>query len=120
MTLAFDRNTFRQELAEELTGNIFPFRVAHVVDREHGGFYNAYQLNAQGSFAQAAHHCWSYINSHLVDPVHGDWLKQRSGDGTVDRSVYKAGPWECPYHHSRACFEMLHRLAGEPYEIRSL
>jgi len=81
------------------------------------GLYNAYQLSGQESFAQAAHRCWSYIQTHLVDTEHGDWVKQRSRDGEVDGSVYKAGPWECPYHHSRACFEMLHRLAGESDEI---
>jgi mannobiose 2-epimerase len=84
------------------------------------GFYNAYQLSGQVSFAQAAHRCWSYIQTHLVDAEHGDWVKQLSRDGAVDGSVYKAGPWECPYHHSRACFEMLHRLAGESDEIRPL
>jgi mannobiose 2-epimerase len=84
------------------------------------GFYNAYQLAGQESFAQAAHRCWSYVKSHMVDSKHGDWVKQLSRDGSVDDRVYKAGPWECPYHHSRACFEMLRRLAGEAHEIRPL
>jgi mannobiose 2-epimerase len=84
------------------------------------GFYNAFQLTAQEPFAQAAYRCWSYIQTHLVDTRHGDWVKQLSCDGTVDGSVYKAGPWECPYHHSRACFEMLRSLAGESHEIRPL
>lgn len=83
------------------------------------GFFNAFQLTAQEPFARAAQRCWSYIQTHMVDRTYGDWVKQLSRDGTVDGSVYKAGPWECPYHHSRACFEMLRRLAGESHEIRS-
>jgi mannose/cellobiose epimerase-like protein (N-acyl-D-glucosamine 2-epimerase family) len=46
----------------------------------------------------------------MVDRIHGDWYKLLHRDGTPDRTSYKAGPWECPYHHSRACLEMLARL----------
>ena len=74
------------------------------------GFYNAFQLSGQPRFAQAARHSWDYIQANMVDRVHGDWIKKLHRDGTVDANYYKVGPWECPYHHSRACFEMLDRL----------
>jgi mannobiose 2-epimerase len=48
----------------------------------------------------------------VVDRTHGDWFKQLRRDGTPDHASYKAGPWNCPYHHSRACFEILARLEG--------
>jgi mannobiose 2-epimerase len=77
------------------------------------GFYNAYQLSGQVDFAQAAYRCWSYIQDKMVDREHGGWFKQLHRDGTPDHTRYKAGPWDCPYHHSRACFEMLVRLDGQ-------
>jgi mannobiose 2-epimerase len=46
----------------------------------------------------------------MVDRAHGDWLKRLHRDGTPEYSNFKVGPWECPYHHSRACFEMIDRL----------
>ncbi len=74
------------------------------------GFYNAYQLSRQERFLQAAHRSWDYIQDRMVDRTYGDWLKQLHRDGTPDHGHYKVGPWECPYHHSRACFELLDRL----------
>jgi mannobiose 2-epimerase len=74
------------------------------------GFYAAYQLTGRVEFAQASHRCWTYIQTHLVDRVHGDWFKRLQRDGTPDPTSYKVGPWECPYHQARACFEMLDRL----------
>lgn len=76
------------------------------------GFYNAYQLSGRVEFAQAAYRCWTYIQDKLIDRTHGDWFKRLHRDGTPDEASYKAGPWDCPYHHSRACFEMLARLDG--------
>jgi len=74
------------------------------------GFYNAYQLTGQVRFAEAASRCWRYIQAKVVDRTHGDWFKRLHRDGTPDNATYKAGPWECPYHHGRACIEMLARL----------
>ena len=76
------------------------------------GFYNAYQISGQQRFATAAYGSWEYIQEKVIDHVHGDWFKDLRHDGTPDEKSYKAGPWECPYHHSRACFEMLQRLGS--------
>jgi cellobiose epimerase len=75
------------------------------------GFYNAYQISGQAHFSQAAAHCWQYIENKFVDRQHGDWFKVLDKQGVPDRNHYKVGPWECPYHHSRVCFEMLRRLS---------
>jgi cellobiose epimerase len=74
------------------------------------GFYNACQLSGQERFAQAAIRSWNYIQDKIVDRTCGDWIKRLHRDGTPDDTNYKVGPWECPYHHSRVCFEMLDRL----------
>jgi mannobiose 2-epimerase len=76
------------------------------------GFANAYQLSGQEHFLKAALHSWAYIRAHHVDRTHGGWFKVLLRDGTPDPERYKVGPWECPYHHSRACMEMMDRLEG--------
>jgi len=74
------------------------------------GFYNAYQHSGHAHFLQAAYRCWSYIQAKMLDRTHGEWYKQLHRDGTPDHTRYKAGPWDCPYHQSRACLEMFVRL----------
>lgn len=74
------------------------------------GFYNAFQLSGREEFALAARGVWDYIQAHMIDREHGEWFKQLSRDGKVDAAHYKIGPWDCPYHSARACFEMMARL----------
>ena len=74
------------------------------------GFYNAYQLSGRQHFADAAAACWAYIETKFVDRTDGDWFKLLASDGAPDLGHVKVGPWECPYHHSRTCLEMLERL----------
>jgi mannobiose 2-epimerase len=76
------------------------------------GFLNAYQLSGREHLLRSALRCWAYIQDKLVDRRHGGWYKVLHRDGAPDPTSYKVGPWECPYHHSRACMEMLDRLAG--------
>jgi mannose/cellobiose epimerase-like protein (N-acyl-D-glucosamine 2-epimerase family) len=41
MAPTFNKSDFRQQLAEELTGNVLPFWMTHLVDRTNGGFSGA-------------------------------------------------------------------------------
>lgn len=73
------------------------------------GFTNAYQLTGESRFAAAVAEVWRFIETTLVDRVHGDWFKQTDRAGTPDATRMKASIWDCPYHHSRACFEIIER-----------
>jgi mannobiose 2-epimerase len=75
------------------------------------GFYNAYQLTGQPNFAAAAQDAWCFIDTHLIDRVHGDLFKETDRAGIPNPTHMKAGFWDCPYHHSRACFEFIERLS---------
>lgn len=76
------------------------------------GLWNAWQLRGRARHAQAAWRSWQYIERHHVDREGGDWFKVLDADGRVIQGIPKAGPWECPYHHVRACLEMNERLQG--------
>lgn len=74
------------------------------------GFYTAYQFSGEAHFARAAVGCWNFIERHMLDHQHGDWFKITSREGKPYLNHHKVGPWECPYHHARACLEMIKRL----------
>jgi mannobiose 2-epimerase len=74
------------------------------------GFYNAYEITGEVRFAIAAARLWAFIQEKVIDRVHGDWHKILRRDGAPAPEGFKAGPWECPYHHARACLEMIERL----------
>jgi mannobiose 2-epimerase len=80
------------------------------------GFYNAYQLTGESRFREASIRAWDYIEDKVVDKIHGEWLAKLRPDGTPytaaeDSDACLVGPWKCPYHNSRVCFEMLERLS---------
>jgi len=79
------------------------------------GFYNAWQLTGQERFADASAQAWCYIQHRMIDREHGEWLAKLRADGTPwqeheDPDAVLVGPWKCPYHNSRMCFEMMERL----------
>jgi len=76
------------------------------------GFTHAYRLSDDERFVDAASRCWDVVRTRFVDRTNGDWFKRLAPDGTPDPESRKTGPWEGPYHHSRACLEMMERLAG--------
>jgi mannobiose 2-epimerase len=75
------------------------------------GFYNAYQLSGDEKFRTASERIWRVIDQKFIDRQHGDWFKTLDPQGVPYPDSLKVGPWDCPYHHSRACFEMIRRLS---------
>ncbi|MEK4517617.1 AGE family epimerase/isomerase [Paenibacillus sp. FSL H8-0122] len=83
------------------------------------GFYNAYQLTGDSRFLEAAENSWSFTEKYIIDHKLGEW------HWGVDESLQplahapKVSAWKCPYHNSRACFEMIRRL-GEPLHVEEI
>lgn len=74
------------------------------------GFWDAWQRGGAVHHGRAAWRAWQFIERHHVDRRGGDWFKTLDASGRPDATVFKAGPWECPYHHVRAGLEMIERL----------
>jgi len=76
------------------------------------GFLNAHELSGRQYFRDAAERSWAFIEEHIIDREHGEWFWLVSKDGVPAAERDKVGPWKCPYHNSRACFEAMERLDG--------
>jgi mannobiose 2-epimerase len=74
------------------------------------GFLNACQLSGDAQYLEAASRVYEWIESHLVDRVHGEWFWRIKEDGRPDERLPKVSEWKGPYHGSRMCLETLHRL----------
>jgi mannobiose 2-epimerase len=74
------------------------------------GFLNAFQLSGERRFYEAGEKSWTFIEKHIVDRRHGEWFARVSREGIPCPKEDKAGPWKCPYHNSRVCFEAMRRL----------
>jgi len=74
------------------------------------GFLNAYELSEQKNFFAAAERSWEFIEERIIDHQNGEWFWLVSKDGIPDNKKDKVGPWKCPYHNSRTCFEVMKRL----------
>jgi mannobiose 2-epimerase len=74
------------------------------------GFLNAYQISGRPHFLVAAERSWEFIEKCMVDRRHGEWFWLVSRGGVPGAGFDKVGPWKCPYHNSRACFEVMERL----------
>lgn len=75
------------------------------------GFCEAYTASGDQRFLDATEKLWNFIWTHHVDRERGDWHRNLGEDGNPNAHVLKIGPWECPYHHARAEFELLGRLS---------
>jgi mannobiose 2-epimerase len=45
---------------------------------------------------------WAFIQTRMIDPVHGGWYWETTREGTPSGESRKATPWKANYHTSRA------------------
>ena len=76
------------------------------------GFFNSWQTTNDTSFLKKSIRVWNYIKAEIKDTQHGEWFWGRNEDGTVMQEQDKVGIWKCPYHNSRACIEIIKRIAN--------
>ncbi len=76
------------------------------------GLMNSYTISKDDRFVEPIFTIWSFIKKHLIDYQNGEWFWKVNKEGTPDEKQEKIGFWKCPYHNSRACFEMIDRISA--------
>jgi mannobiose 2-epimerase len=74
------------------------------------GFFNAYELSKDESYAMKTLAAWEFVKANIVDTENGEWHWSVSSTGKVDTNNDKAGFWKCPYHNGRMCLELFTRI----------
>lgn len=75
------------------------------------GFLNGYQKDkSKKEYLEAVGRLWDYIANYMIDDREGsEWFNELERDGTPIKSKEIVGPWKCPYHNGRMCFEVIRR-----------
>ncbi|MEJ6979665.1 AGE family epimerase/isomerase [Pedobacter sp. P351] len=76
------------------------------------GFFNAFQLTHKESYLVKSLKVWEFIKNEILDTTNGEWFWGVTSACRVMDNQDKAGLWKCPYHNSRACMEIMRRIAG--------
>lgn len=73
------------------------------------GFLNRYRKDPNRlEFLDTAGRIWDFIKSYMIDKREGsEWYNELYKDGTPIKSMEIVGPWKCPYHNGRMCFEVI-------------
>jgi len=74
------------------------------------GFFNAWQLTGDEKFLKRSLHSWEFVKEYMLDKKLGEWYWGVNADQSPMRQEEKLGIWKCPYHNSRACMEIIHRI----------
>ena len=92
----------------------------HLVKEKHSwpqaeamvGFLNAWQLTGNRQFLDHSLRSWQFIKEHVRDDRLGEWYWGVHADYSPMIEKEKAGLWKCPYHNTRACIEVMQRIAN--------
>ena len=74
------------------------------------GYLNAFELSRNAEYLNIAIDIIRFIENYIVDNTHGEWFFRVTEKGKPILSHEKAGFWKCPYHNTRACLELIHRI----------
>lgn len=75
------------------------------------GFINGYELDkSKVKYLHAARKIWEYIKEYMIDKrANSEWFYDLNNDNIPISKKEIVGPWKCPYHNGRMCFEVLKR-----------
>ncbi|QHQ63633.1 N-acylglucosamine 2-epimerase [Anaerocolumna sedimenticola] len=75
------------------------------------GFINGYQIdNSKNEYIDAAAKIWDFIKNYMIDKRSGsEWFYDLNKNGEPESRKEIVGPWKCPYHNGRMCFEVIKR-----------
>lgn len=75
------------------------------------GFINAYRKDpSRKDYLEMAGRIWDYIAEYMIDKRKGsEWFNELHQDGTPITAKEIVGPWKCPYHNGRMCFELINK-----------
>lgn len=96
---------------EEECGVIDKRKIWWVQNEAVVGFINGYQRdNNKTEYLEAARSVWEFCEKFQIDKRSGsEWFGTLdvNNNPLVEEDV--AGPWKCPYHNGRMCFEVIRR-----------
>lgn len=98
-------------LYENERGEIDKTRVWWVQNEAVIGFVNAYQKDkSKTKYLEAAKSIWDFSKEKMIDKrPNSEWIYELDENLEPNTSREMAGPWKCPYHNGRMCFEIIRR-----------
>ena len=67
------------------------------------------QLTGDEQFLERSLNSWRFTKNYILDKSNGEWVWGiRENYSVMDKE--KVGIWKCPYHNSRACMQLIHRI----------
>ncbi len=75
------------------------------------GFLNGYQMDpSKTEYLETVGKVWDFTRDFIIDHRKGsEWFNELYKDGTPIKTKEIVGPWKCPYHNGRMCFEVINR-----------
>jgi cellobiose epimerase len=74
------------------------------------GYLNSFVINRDPEYLGLALKVTQFIEQYVADNKDGEWFFRVDPEGNPVTSHEKAGFWKCPYHNTRACLEIMHRI----------
>ena len=73
------------------------------------GYFTAWELSGKQEYLDIVFKNWDFTKKHIIDKENGEWFWGVNRDySNIEKD--KTGFWKCPYHNSRACIELIHRI----------
>lgn len=75
------------------------------------GFINGYTKDrSRKEYLETAGKIWDFTKNYMIDHREGsEWFNELDKEGNPLKHKEIVGPWKCPYHNGRMCFEVINR-----------